>query len=399
MIDLHSATIDLYNQLGPTQAQVQLGPADDPTDLTHFSPYGAEVVAEMIAEGIPDAAPELTPYLLDPTPEPGTLTLLFTGMLGLLAQCLQKSRTRLVPTKVCTAMTTSKRAFNRRAMFCRSAQTAAWAAFAASDIASLWAAPMSRSYKIGACDWSLGKQCDPTAFDMAKEIGLDGVQISMGTVANGMHLRRPEVQMAYREAAKCTGREIASLAIGEMNNVPLKRDARAALWLDESLDICNALGLPVTMPACFREGNLDMSKTVEIDHLVGVLKDVAPKAEKQRVAIGMENYLSAEDNMRIIERVGSPAVKVYYDVGNSTDKGRDILREIRTLGKLICELHAKDDGHMLGQGRIDFRQVRRALDDTGYSGWIQLETVAPRGVIVDFTANLRYLKGIFPRGV
>ena len=56
----------------------------------------------------------------------------------------------------------------------------------------------------------------------------------------------------------------------------------------------------------------------------------------------MENYLSAEDNMRIIDRVGSPAVKVYYDVGNSTDKGRDILKEIRTLGKLICELHAKD---------------------------------------------------------
>ena len=50
------------------------------------------------------------------------------------------------------------------------------------------------------------------------------------------------------------------------------------------------------MPACFGDGELDMSKTDEIDHLVGVLKDVAPKAEKQGVVIGLENYLSAEDN-------------------------------------------------------------------------------------------------------
>ena len=81
------------------------------------------------------------------------------------------------------------------------------------------------------------------------------------------------------------------------------------------------------MPACFGRGDLDMGKTAEIDHLVKVLKDVAPKAEKQGVIIGLENYLSAEDNMRIIDRVGSPAVKVYYDVGNSTDKGRDVSRK------------------------------------------------------------------------
>jgi sugar phosphate isomerase/epimerase len=207
------------------------------------------------------------------------------------------------------------------------------------------------------------------------------------------------VQQSYREAAKRTGLEIASLAIGEMTNVPLKRDPRAAQWLADSIDVCKALGMTVTMPGCFGAGYLDMSRTSEIDHLVGVLKDVAPKAEKQGVVIGVENYLSAADNMRIIDRVGSPAIKVYYDVGNSTDKGRDILKEIRTLGKLICELHAKDGRYMLGQGRIDFRQVRKALDDVDYSGWIQLEAAAPHGLIADYTANRKYLKAIFPSRV
>ena len=57
-----------------------------------------------------------------------------------------------------------------------------------------------------------------------------------------MHLRRPEVQKAYLEAAKRTGLEIASLAIGEMNSVPLKSDPRAAEWLADSIDVCKALG-------------------------------------------------------------------------------------------------------------------------------------------------------------
>ncbi len=283
----------------------------------------------------------------------------------------------------------------RRTLFSRSAQAAAFA-MAASAAGPLFAAPESRGFKIGACDWSLGKHSDLAAFDVAKEIGLDGVQVSMGTVKNDMQLRKPDVQRAYLEAAKRTGQEMASLAIGEMNSVPLKSDPRAAKWLDQSIDVCKALGLTVSMPACFGRGDLDMSKTEEIDHFVKVLQHVAPKAQKQGIIIGLENYLSAEDNMKIIDRVGSPAIQVYYDVGNSTDKGRDILKEIRTLGKLICEFHAKDGRHMLGRGRIDFPAVRKAMDVIEYRGWIIIEAARPSGLIPDYTAHGKFLRGVFP---
>ena len=121
-----------------------------------------------------------------------------------------------------------------------------------------------------------------------------------------------------------------------------------------------------------------------------------PRPRSSGIIIGLENYLSAGDNRKIIDRVGSPKVKVYYDVGNSTDKGRDVAQEIRALGKLICEFHAKDGPHMLGKGRIDFQKVRRAMDDVEYSGWIQLEAAHPHGLIPDYTADAKYLKGIFP---
>ncbi len=84
----------------------------------------------------------------------------------------------------------------------------------------LLAASDTRRFKIGACDWSIGKMGDPGAFEVAKQIGLDGVQVSLGTVKDDLHLRKPEVQRQYKDAARKTGLEVASLAIAELNNIP-----------------------------------------------------------------------------------------------------------------------------------------------------------------------------------
>ena len=53
-----------------------------------------------------------------------------------------------------------------------------------------------------------------------------------------------------------------------------------------------------------------------------------------------------------MERSQSPAVLTYYDVGNSTKQGFDVIEEIRWLGnERICEVHLKDNPHYLGEGR------------------------------------------------
>ena len=291
----------------------------------------------------------------------------------------------------------------RRAMLGRSARGAAVGVASlavCSGLEPLFAAPQSRGFKIGACEWSLGK-ADPSCFDVAKEIGLDGVQVDLGRPADGMRLLKPEVQKAYLASAKRTGMEIASLAMGVMNNVPLKGNPRAAKWLDQSIDVCKALGIKLTMPACFGAGNLDMKKTSEIDRLVEAIKNVTPRAEKEGITIALENYFSGKDNMTLIERIGSPCVKVYYDVGNSTDMGYDIYSEIRELGKngLVSEFHFKDSHFVLckDKGRVDFKRVRKAMDDVGYLGWVQLESAHPNGVVPDYRLSCNALRKIFPR--
>ena len=117
------------------------------------------------------------------------------------------------------------------------------------------------------------------------------------------------------------------------------------------------------------------------------------------VILGIESWLSAEAHMDIIQRVGSPAVQVYYDVCNSTDRGYDIYKEIRWLGtKHICEFHMKENGALLGQGNVDFQKVRAAMDDIGYRGWVQIEGAVPKGaqMLPSYQANLKFLRGIFP---
>lgn len=281
----------------------------------------------------------------------------------------------------------------RRDMIQRSTQGAALLAMS-SGLAPLFAAPDSRGFKIGAPEWSLGKS-DPSCFAVAKEIGLDGVQLNLGSLEDKMHLRQPETQKAYIEASKTQGVAIASLALGELNRIPLKNDPTAAIWLYDSMDAARALGVKVILVAAFGNGDL-VNDAEGIKRTVRVLKELAPRAEKAGVILGLENYLTAAQNLDIVQQVASPAVRVYYDVGNSTDKGYDIYAEIRQLKEQICEFHAKDSKYLLGQGRIDFQKVRQAMDDIGYRGWIQIEAAAPHSLVEDYRTDLKFLKGIFP---
>jgi len=58
-------------------------------------------------------------------------------------------------------------------MLGRSAQTAAGLVMAA-EFAPLSPHPKSAGSGLAACDWSIGKMGDPAAFEVAKQIGLDG---------------------------------------------------------------------------------------------------------------------------------------------------------------------------------------------------------------------------------
>jgi L-ribulose-5-phosphate 3-epimerase len=242
-----------------------------------------------------------------------------------------------------------------------------------------WTAFKSK-YRLGACDWSIQNNSNLGAMEMAKLIGLDGVQVSLGLAENEMHLRRPEVLAAYKSLAKIFKVGFTGLAIGELNNIPFKSEARTDQWVSDSIDVAKALGVRVVLLAFFHKNDLKGDR-IGTERVIQKLKEICPKAEKQNIILGIESWLSAEEHVYIIDQVQSSHLQVYYDVANSEKMGYDIYKEIVWLGKknLICEFHFKENGYLLGQGRVDFTRVKKCMEEIDFTGNIQIEGAVPDG--------------------
>ncbi len=266
-------------------------------------------------------------------------------------------------------------------------------------ITNLMAKRSGNKIRIGACDWSLGMDSNPAAFDLAKQIGLAGVQVNLGSLENSLRLREKPVQETYLEISRRTGVAIAGLAIAELNNIPYKSDARTDQWVSDSVDVASALGVKVILLAFFSNNDLRNDEAGKKE-VIRKLKRVAPKAEKLGVILGIESYLSAEELMDMIQQIGSKNVKVFYDFRNAADAGYDVIREIKWLGKNnICELHMKENGQLLGKGTMDWEKICNTLIEMDYygDGWMQIEWAMPRDadLIESYRHNMQFLQSCF----
>ena len=252
-------------------------------------------------------------------------------------------------------------------------------------------------FQLGACDWSVGKSLNPEAFDRAKEIGLQGIQVSYNTGKDQAGLSVTETLNSIKEASKRTGIKVSSLAIGELNRVPYKADPRTEEWVYNAVTAAKELGVKVILLAFFNDGDLRNDDAGKKE-VVKRLKRVAPHAEKNGITLGIESWLSGQEHLDIINAVGSKSVKVYYDFRNSVDAGHDIFKEIPMLGKdMICEIHMKENGQRLGEGTLDWPRIAKVVKDIGYEGWMQIEGATPQGaeIIPTYQQNRKYLESLF----
>ena len=258
------------------------------------------------------------------------------------------------------------------------------------------AAPRNRGPRIGVTDWNLQQTGKIEAVALAAKLGFDGVQVSLGRTpaSDKLPLDDSSIQAQYLAAAKQYGIALSGTCLDILHVDHLKDNQRAQKWVADSIPITANLKADVVLLPFF--GKASLTNHAEMDYVAGALKELAPAAEKAGVTLGLEDTISAEDNVRIMERAGSPAVKVYYDVGNSTGGGFDVVKEIRWLGApRICQMHLKDNPHYLGEGSIDFPAVMKAITDIGFEGFANLETDCPsKSVENDMTRNLKFIRAL-----
>ena len=252
--------------------------------------------------------------------------------------------------------------------------------------------------KVSMCDWSMGKTT-PEAFPLAKEIGLQGVQVSLGDPENKLWLRQAKVQEQYLDASRKADVAISSLAMGLLNEIPLMSEPRAAVWVADAIEVAKTLKVQVILLAFFGNGELKEDNATDMRRVTELLQELAPRAEKAGVILGIESYMSAEGHLKILDKVQSDAVQVYYDFFNShATKGYDFIKEVKLLGrKRICEVHFKEGRHLLGgSGKPDWPAAVKALKEIGYDRWLTLETSSPSGnLVADTRKNLEYLRKLW----
>jgi sugar phosphate isomerase/epimerase len=139
-----------------------------------------------------------------------------------------------------------------------------------------------------------------------------------------------------------------------------------------------------------------------VSSVVNTLKEIVPRAQDAGVILGLENTITAAQNLEIIERVGSEWLQIYYDVGNSTGNGYDVPGELRAIGNdRLCEVHLKDwNTPLLGsaEGMVEMPAVAAALQEIGYDKWLVLETEGREGRFLEDTrANVAWAKQTFHR--
>jgi len=266
-------------------------------------------------------------------------------------------------------------------------------------LAAALAAPVLRAaaptFKIGVTDWNLRLGANPDAVGLAAKLGFDGVQVSFGRklVDDKLPLDNPALLDRYLKLSAENKIPLDGTCVDRLHDNGIKSDPLAVRWVHDAIRLTQALKVEVLLLPMF--GKWAIETPAERDYVGDALRDLATEAAKAHVVLGLENTSSAEDNMRIMDRARSKSVQVYYDVGNSTKNGFDVVKEIRWLGKdRICQIHLKDNPHYMGEGTIDFAAVVKAIHAIGFTKYANLETDTLPGSTVeaDMRRNLSFIR-------
>jgi L-ribulose-5-phosphate 3-epimerase len=224
-------------------------------------------------------------------------------------------------------------------------------------------------------------------FALARELGFEGVEMQTVT--------EPDRAAEIKEAAQKAGLHIHSVMNSDHWRLPVSSpDAQvvtgsvrgmetslrnAALWGADAVLLVPAV---VDATTSYRDAYTRSQRVIR--------ERILPLAAELKIIVAIEEVwnkflLSPLEFARYVDELDSPWAKAYFDVGNVVLYAfpQDW---IRTLGSRIVKVHLKDfrfernkgvfSWPNLGQGDIDWPEVRKALAEIKYTGYVTTELPA-----------------------
>ena len=219
---------------------------------------------------------------------------------------------------------------------------------------------------------------DEDKFKLAKKCGFDGIE--------GSPMSDLEAARRLGRLARQAGVPIHSIVRGgwdaPFSDPDPKVIDKGFQTMEVALRSAKVLGAETVLlvPAVVNE---DVSYEQAYKRSQKHIKKLLPLAEELGVVIAVENVwnkflLSPLEFARYVDEFESPWLKAYFDIGNVILFGYS-QDWIRTLGNRIVKIHLKDfkrKGYKwtnLLDGDVNWKEVRRALDEIGYDGYLTTE--------------------------
>lgn len=246
--------------------------------------------------------------------------------------------------------------------------------------------------------WSFTEPDLEKVFKLAKDAGFDGIELAVDE--NWLSYTEEDVKK-IKKSADSYGLELYSLSSGlywqynytselkenrEKAREITKKQLKIASWLG-----CDTiLVVPGAVNVSFEPNSEIVDYDVAYERALSALKELAPLAEELKVSIGIENvwndFLLSPLEMRdFIDKINSPYVGSYFDVGNVVYCGFPE-QWIKILNKRIKKVHFKDYRRDVGSlsgfvdllaGDVDYKKVMETFNEVGYDGWVSAEMIPP----------------------
>ncbi len=236
-------------------------------------------------------------------------------------------------------------------------------------------------------------------FKLAKDVGFEGLE--------AMTIEDPKTAEEIREASAKAGLKIHSVMNMAHWRYPLSSSNpedvnKSVAGMETSLRNAKLWGADTVLlvPAVV---NANTRYTDAYQRSQKVIRErLLPQAQDLKIVIGVEEVwnkflLSPLEFAAYVDSFKSPWLQAYFDVGNVLLYGYP-QDWIRTLGKRIVKIHLKDFQMVgresrfywknIGEGDLDWVEVRKALDEVGYTGYVTTEIEA---------GDAAYLKDVVQR--